>query len=94
MNDRDRNRFEMIKRVSKFRTDNAALFPVGPAAVDIKAGALFTAVDSAKAAVQAAIEGREGASAGVHSGTTAQSTQRDGLMLDLQELNRAAGAIE
>ena len=93
MNDRDRNRFEMIKRVSKFRTDNLSFFPAGPAAVDVKAGTLFNAVDSAKAAVQAAIEAREGASAGFHSGTTAQSTQRDGLLLDLLELNRAAAAI-
>ena len=52
MNDSDRNRFEMLKRVAKFRTDNVALFPVAPtAAPDIKAASLFTTIDSTKAVV-------------------------------------------
>ena len=94
MNDRDRNRFEMLKRVSKFRTDNTAIFPLAPTtAPDIKAVGLFNTVDGAKASVQSAIEGREGASAGFHSGTTSESTLRDGLMLELIEYNRAAAAI-
>ena len=46
MNDRERNRFEMIKRVSKFRTDNVALFPVAPTtAPDIKVASLFTTTE-------------------------------------------------
>lgn len=93
MNDRERNRFEMVKRVSKFRADNAALFPTSVVPSDIKAVGLFTIVDSTKGTVQGALEAREGASAGYHSGTTSQSTQRDGLMLDLIEFNRAAAAI-
>ena len=50
-------------------------------------------MDGAKASVQSAIEGREGASAGFHSGTTSESTLRDGLMLELIKYNRAAAAI-
>ena len=46
MNDRDRNRFEMLKRVAKFRTDNVALFPVAPTtAPDIEAASLLTTIE-------------------------------------------------
>lgn len=93
MNDRDRNRYEALKRVAKFKTDNTALFPAGPAPVDAKATALFGTVVTTNTNLAAALEGRESAAAGFHAGTASQTTLRDGLLLELLEYNRAAAAI-
>ena len=93
MTDRERNRFDALKRVKKFKEDHAADFPAAGTPGNVKATALFGVVTTTVANVDAAILGRATAAAAYHGGTTTETVKRNALMLDLAELNRAAASI-
>ena len=93
MTDRERNRYDALKRTKKFKVDNAADFPAAGSPSNVKATALFATIDAAILNVEAAIAGRATASAQFHGGTVTETVKRSALMLDLAELNRAAAAM-
>lgn len=93
MTDRERTRYDALKRVKQFKADHAADFPAAGTPGNVKATALFTILETSVANVAAAVQGRAAAEGQYHAGTDTETVKRSALMLDLAELNRAAAAI-
>jgi hypothetical protein len=103
MNTREQARFDMIKRVGDFGTNNATDFttPVPPAtavtAGQTQAKQLFDALNTANTGLIALIsKNAESQQTGIgtfHGGTTSKTVLRDALLLELKTINRTAAAI-
>jgi hypothetical protein len=103
MNEREQARFDMLKRVGTFGTNNAADFnsPVPPAR-DVTAGQtqakqLFDDINTAETGLIARIaknaETQQTGSGTARGGTTSKTVLRDALLLELKGINRTAAAI-
>jgi hypothetical protein len=103
MNAREQARFDMIKRVGDFGTNNATDFttPVPPAssvtAGQTQAKELFDALTTLNTGLMARIsKNAESQQTGIgtfHDGTTSKAVLRDALLLELKAINRTAAAI-
>lgn len=103
MNAREQARFDMIKRVGTFGTNNAADLnsPVPPAAAvtagQTQAKQLFESRNAANSGLIARIaknaETQQSGAGSARGGTTAKTVLRDALFLELKGINRTAAAV-
>jgi hypothetical protein len=103
MNAREQARFDMIKRVGTFGTNNATDFttPVAPSPAvtpgQTQAKTIFDALNTANTGLIAKItknaESQQSGTGTFHGGTTSKAVLRDALMLELKGINRSAAAI-
>jgi hypothetical protein len=103
MNAREQARFDMIKRVGTFGTNNASDFstPVPPAAAvtagQTQAKTLFDSLNTATTGLIARIgknaETQQSGTGTARGGTTSKTVLRDALFLELKAINRTAAAI-
>jgi hypothetical protein len=103
MNAREEARFDAVKRVGTFGTNNASDFttPVPPAAAvtpgQVKAKALFDSLNTPVTGLIALLaknaQTQQTGTGTAHGGTTAKEVLLDALFLELKGLNRTAAAI-
>lgn len=90
MNAREQARFDMIKRVGVFGTNNGGGFPALPKQL---VQDLTTPTTGLIDRIAKTAENQQSGLGGFHGGTTSKSVLRDALLLELRGINRTAGAI-
>jgi hypothetical protein len=103
MNAREQARFDMIKRVATFGTNNASEFanPIPPTTAvtpgQTQAKELFDSLNAAETGLIARIaknaETQASGTGAARGGTTSKAVLRDALLLELKGINRTAAAI-